>query len=246
MSRFALPSHTRSLFVLSLVLAVGTALSSGSVRVQHVPEGPSYLFLSPNTDDHLSLAEVSRRLASPVQKQYRLLAGDIVRQLGVADVQVHDSVGDWGDGVENSLLVVLPAAEPQTLRCAAAWFGLIAQQKAVLAFRPDPAGTDVLMILDLPQHNLDAARQLLDRHGVRDRTLMAHAHGCRVFVLTTNGSVADALRQAAHDADGRLHCRPGWAESLAGPTQLLARQRYTEVIRAYRTARPKRPLARLR
>ncbi len=175
MPRFALPSHIRSLLVLSLVLAAGTFLPGGVAPEPLAPTGPSYLFLSPNIDDHLSLAEVSRRLGSPMHKHYHQLAGDILRQLGVNDLQVHDAFGDWGDGVENSLLVVLPAAEPQTLRCAAAWFGLLAQQKAVLAFHPDPAGPDLLTTLDLAGYELAAARLLLDQHGVHDRTILVHA-----------------------------------------------------------------------
>jgi hypothetical protein len=231
-----LPSHVRSLLALTLLLAICAALPSVGSTLSPYPSGPSYLFLSPNTDDHLSLVEASRRLRSPVQQRYHSLAGDIVRKLGVANAEVHDSVGDWGEGVENSLLVILPVADPETLRCAAAWFGLLAEQKAVLAFHPDPAGTDVLTILDLPGHDLAMARHLLDLHGVRDRTLLTQAWGCRVVIVAT-GTPAGALREVARDSRGRLRSWAGRGESLAGSTRLQARQRYTEVIHAYQVAR---------
>ncbi len=143
------------------------------------------------------------------------MAGDILQRLGVKDAQVHDAVGDWGDSVENSLLVVLPDAHPKTLRCAAAWFGLVAQQKAVLAFHPDPAGTHLLSVLDLPGHDLATARRLLDKHGIRDRTILAHQGGCRVIVLESR-SAEPALRDAAR-------ARPRPATQLHRPRRMPRR-----------------------
>ncbi len=231
MSHAGLPYRCRSLLALVVLLAACVAIPVGS-SVHPVLAGPSYLFLSPNTDDHLSPAEASRRLASPAQFQYHQLAGDILKQLGVNDAKVHDVLGDWDDNVENSLLVVLPAAHPQTLRCAAAWFGLVAQQKAVLAFHPDPEGNHRLTVLDLPGRNLAAVRRLLDEHGIHDRTILVHQGGCRVIVLESH--LADpALRDAALAAHGRLHSYTGRGECLAGGTRLQARERYAEIIQAY-------------
>jgi hypothetical protein len=244
MSRFGLPSRIRSLLALSLLVAACAVLPLDRSAVRPVPDSPSYLFLSPNTDDHLSLAEASRRLASPAQRQYRRLAGDILRLLGVHDATVHDAVGDWGDGVENSLLVTLPVADRQTIRCAAAWFGFIAEQKAVLAFYPDPVGTHQLTILDLPGYDLAMARWLLDRHGIHERTILVRSDSCRVVVLQSR-TLDPALRLAAREGLGRLHRCIGRGEYLAATTRTQARQRYAEIIRAYQIARPLRPLARL-
>jgi hypothetical protein len=244
MSRFGLPARMRTLLALSLMVVACAALPTGRRSAEPAPNGPSYLFLSPNTDDHLSLAEASRRLATPAQLHYHRLAGDILQRLGVANAKVHDALGDWGDCVENSLFVVLPAADPQTLRCAAAWFGFVAQQKAVLAFYPDPAGTHLLTILDLPGHDLATARWLLDRHGIRDRTILVHAGGCRVVVLETIRP-SPALPLAAREGGGRLQRCIGRGECLAGSTRTQARQRYAEILRAYQVARPLPPLARL-
>src|SRR5205823_5452536 len=107
------------------------------------PVGSACLLLSPNVDDGLDLAEARRRLRSPEHARYRRLAGDILDDLGIRRHQVHDALGEWQGGVENSLLVGLVGpADPGTLACAAACFGLAAQQKAVLAFHADPAGPD--------------------------------------------------------------------------------------------------------
>jgi hypothetical protein len=246
MSRFAPSSRSAaSLLALSVTLAACFALVPQHTAPRPAPTGPSYLFLSPNTDGDLSLAEVSRRLVSPAQKQYRHLTSDLLRQLGLAGAEVHDAVGDWSEGVENSLLVVLPSADPQALRCAAAWFGLMARQKAVLAFHADPWGSDFLVVLDLPERDFALVRCLLDGHGIRARTILTHACGSRIVVLDRGGQQTEALRGVARHSRARLSWHTGRAESLDGPTPLQARQRYREVIRAYQISRSSSPLARL-
>jgi hypothetical protein len=139
---------------------------------------------------------------------------------------VHDAIGDWSDGVENSLLVVLPGPTcPDVLRCAAAWFGLEAEQQVVLAFHPDPTGPDVLAMLDLKGWPVGQARRLLDRHGVRDRTILPRGQGCRVVLLDEAGRHARHIDQLARLPGARVARQTGRGE-------VLVRQRYHEVIRA--------------
>jgi len=244
MARF-LPTRAHiSLLGLTLILAACVSLPR-SASPQPGTNGSSYLFISPNTDDHLSVMEAARRFDSPEHRRYRTLVGDVLQELGMPAIGVHDAVGDWSDGVENSLFVVLPVADGDTLSCAAAWFGLLAQQKSVLAFHPDSSGRDVLTILDLPGYDLATARRLLGHHGITDRTILAHARGSRVIVVDFAGQLGESLQNAARFSQGRLTHHPGRAESLAGSTRIQARQLYTEVIRASRCSRSLRPLARL-
>jgi hypothetical protein len=231
-----LPSRpTVALLLLTLILAAGAGRDTGRAPPRRESSGPSYLFISPNTEENLSLAEASQRLESPAHRQYRLLVGDVLRELGLPGIIAHDAVGDWSDGVENSLFVVLPRADDDVLRCAAAWFGLLARQKSVLAFHADPDGPDVLAVLDLPRHDLAATRRLLDRNAIAARTILARGRGCRVIVVDVASRSAPALQAAAISAGGRLSRQPGRAESLSGST------RYAEIIRTSRC----RPLARL-
>lgn len=190
------------------------------------------LFFSPNTEEGLSLEESLRRLTSPGQQRFRRLTGDILRQLAVGPAVVHDAIGDWADGVENSLLVVLPRSpDAVRLRWAAAWFGLAADQKAVLAFRPNPRGVDLLVTLTLPT-SLAEARVHLDRHGIRGRTILPHTTGCRILVLDERGSRLDLLSRLAFHLGGRIEVSRGHGVSLAGPTRDEARRCYREVLRS--------------
>jgi len=239
MSRFLPSRAVGSLLGLTLILAACVSLPTRSASPQTSTKGASYLFISPNTDDNLTPKEASRRLDSPAHQRYRRLVMDVLHEMGMPSVGAHDAVGDWSEGVENSLFVVLPEADGDRLSCAAAWFGLLARQKCVLAFHSDPAGQDVLTILDLPGHDVESARRLLDRHSITERTILARGRGCRVIVVDFAGRRSEALRTAARFSRSRLKLQPGRAESLAGST------RYTEVIRASSCSSRLRPLARL-
>lgn len=225
-----------------LLLLLGTA--AAVLPVPRLPSGrqpaAACLLLSPNVDEGLDVVEAQRRLHSPQQAHYHRLAGDILAQLGLQGHRIHDALGEWQGGIENSLLVVLPhPADPMTLSAAAAWFGLVARQKAVLAFHADPAGPDLLVVLDLPGRSLAEARALLDRRGLRDRTLLPAEGGWRAVVLVRGGRLAMPL-----PASG-WQIQRGQGVFLGEPTRAAATARYREVLRAYRAALPGGPIARL-
>jgi hypothetical protein len=238
------PSTCRPLAGLALVL-LGPALLVLCIPERQAPaadRSAAYLFLSPNTDEHLDLTQAQQRLRSPDHARYRRLASHILGDLGVAAHQVHDVLGDWGGGAENSLLVVLPCGtDPEAVRYAAASFGLAARQKSVLAFHADPSGPDALVTLDLPGLRLEEVRKALDEHGLPERTLLAHAGGWRALVVLAGGACV-ALPGVPGAAATR---QPGRGEYLGEPDRLRAGERYRAVIRAYQAQRHRLPLARL-
>jgi hypothetical protein len=204
--------------------------------------GPACLLLSPNVDDGLDLAEARRRLHTPEHARYHQIAGEILQTLGAGRHRIRDGLGEWQGGVENSLVVELPGpADPGTLSCAAACFGLLARQKAVLAFHADPNGPDALVTVDMPGRSLDEVRRLLDRHGLPERTLLPDEAGWRAVVLVP----AERSLTLAGVPGVRLHVQAGRGVLLGEPTRARASERYRQVIRAYQARRPVPPLARL-
>jgi hypothetical protein len=217
------------LALLALLLgALGLRAPAGPGRPAAPAPPPAYLFLSPNTDVNLSPEEAQRRLGSPDHVRFKVLAGDILRAVGAGRAEVHDAVGDWSDGTENSFLVVV-ASPPDgaTLRYVAVWFGLLADQKAVLTFRPDGQGPDALGAFDVPEDDLESVRLLLDRHGLPHRTLMERGNGYRVVVLDRGGRLAGPLERLARRKGVHGRVLRGYAEALGG------RDRYQAIIRAY-------------
>jgi hypothetical protein len=118
------------------------------------------------------------------------------------------------------------------LRYAAAWFGLLARQRAVLAFAPGP-GLDAVARLDVPEQDLGALRVALDRHGVRFRTLVRTCQGHRLLVYDEGRRLEGPLARLGREYGVRPHVTPGTAAEVSGATAKQARARYRAVIRAY-------------
>jgi hypothetical protein len=219
--------------LLSALAAVGllpTAARQSAAR----PAGPDYLLFSPNTSENLNLEAARQQLASPEHGRFRRLAGGILDELGVRGHQTHDALGEWRDGVENSLFVELPAGtDPATLHFAAATFGLAARQKAVLAFHADPAGDDLLAVIDLRERSLAGVRALLDGYGFPDRTLLPHRGGWRVVLVAPRDRRAEL--ESIPAVSYRLEA--GRAVLLGELTRDGASERYRELIRANRAVR---------
>jgi hypothetical protein len=228
-----------SVALAALLLLIGAAALVPAPGIEApAPAGPAYLLLSPNVDEHLDLAEARRRLGSAEHAHFRRLASHILDTLGAGRHQVHDALGEWQGGAENSLLILLDEpAERGALSCAAAWFGLIAQQKTVLAFHAEPGGPDALLTVEMPGRSLEEMRGLLDRHGLRDRTLLPDEGKWQAVVLAPSGRTAGL----AEEPGVRLRALRGRGVLLGEPTRAGASERYREVIRAYQARH--RPLA---
>ena len=138
----------------------------------------------------------------------------LIDDLGLPSARVHDAIGDWAGSVENAVLVQMPASgDMATLRFAAAWLGLMCRQQAVLLFCADPAGDDRLATFDVDAP-IDHVRHQLDRHGIRERTIIARPGGCWVVVVDPGGG-----RQAQLGRAARSLCRadhPGGPLRIAG------------------------------
>jgi hypothetical protein len=222
------PTRTHTSLALLAALLLAARLVVGA-HGPAAPAGPALLFFSSNTEDGLSLRQAVDRLTEPAHERCRTLAEKVLRDLSAGPALVHDAIGDWQDGVENSLLVVLPRSpDAGTLRRAAAWFGLIGDQKAVLAFRPEPGGRDVLATLVVPG-TLEEVRGQLTLQGVHDRTILVEADGCRVIVVVEGDRYAE-LALAAAKMNATIERRRGRSELLAAPTRDEARKRYREVL----------------
>jgi hypothetical protein len=193
----------------------------------------AYQFLSPSTEENLSLEQACRRLRSEDHVRSRCLAGEILGQIGVERYQVLDAIGDCSDGAENSIMVVIPdPPDFATLRYATAWFGLLADQKTVLTFRGE-GGPDAVYQLDVPEQDLAELREVLDRHGVRFRTILPTKQGHRVLVYDAGCQLWGNLERLGSFYDVRVEVTPGTGECIGEETRVGAQQKYLQLIRDY-------------
>lgn len=193
--------------------------------------GLALVFFSSNTEEGLTLHQAVERWEWPEHVRCRHLTRKLLAELDAGSALVHDGIGDWADGVEHSLLVVWPESiDIETLRQAAAWLGLLGDQKAVLAFRADPHGEDRLLRLFLPGSLADV-RDWLSRHGIHERTILMDDVGCYVLVVDDGRPSLKKLKRLVQQRRGRIEAMSGRLEVLAAPTRDEARKRYHEVLR---------------
>lgn len=190
------------------------------------------LFLSANTDENLTLNEAQRRLTSPRQQQFRRRAEALAAGAGLHRIHVTDSLGDWSDGAENSLLVQSNIdARMATLREVAARFGLEARQKSVLVFRADRTGRDQTAFVDLPPLALSIIRHRLDEHEIAFRTIIPTRAGYRVVVLDMLRQSHARIEQATKALNGRVRFVTGESITLGDDDRVAARRQFLIAIR---------------
>jgi hypothetical protein len=219
--------------------ALTTITASPAQSGQKIPGG--YLFLSSNTEENLTLEEASLRLASESQKRFRHVAGDILASIGLAQHQIQGGLGDWSDGVENSILVeVSGTPDLAALRYAAAWFGLLANQKSVLLFCAGAKGPDCVHELEVPEASTPQLRRVLDEHGIKFRTLIAVGKGHRVVVFDEGRQLHHNLVRLAAFYGVRLNQTHGTGAFLGEETRTAAQDAFRQAINEYE-AKVQRP-----
>ncbi len=218
--------------------AGGLSIATATLApAEHQTPG-AYLFVSPNTDEALALEEASGRLDSDTQNRFRHLAGDILTRIGLRRHRTLNALGDWSDGVENSILVeVSPTPDVAALRYAAAWAGLLANQKSVLLFTAGAGGADRVYHLDVPQADARRLRKKLDEHGIKFRTLVPLGRGHRVVVFDSGRQSRDPLDRLAAAYGIRLTETRGSGAFLGDDTRPAARRAFRRAIDEYEVQR---------
>ena len=200
---------------LLLILALATAVCAQTTS--------NYGFVSPNTKENLKLDDAIRGMNSREETtlvKQSINMGCVVR----SRIRAFRSLGSWTDGAEHSVMIRVESDEP-TVRYVLSRLGRDAQQKSILYFHPQAAGTADLYTLKphRPIRNLAALAQSLDRAGIETRRyfwpplhqLPAYRGRCSLPVTDAVGEailclpmhsrmdpavldrIEDALRQAA-------------------------------------------------
>jgi len=183
------------------------------------PDQPSsaksltYGFVSPNTREGLKLEDAIRNLNSQEEEK-------LIRQArGMAcvarsKVGTLKAVGSWSDGAEHSVLLSLKTDEP-TVRYVVSLLGRKSEQKAVLYFHSDAAGTATMYTLQSQRTaSMRRLARLLDRAGVAFRTLVPQRHEVVVYVIDLKRELHSKIIAAARNLKARVISRHGTAEFI--------------------------------
>ena len=160
------------------------------------------VMVSPNKLDESHWRDAQAGLHSERQAAFDRAAHEINQGLGL-HAQVQNAVGAWTDGAENSTLQTF-SGHPSfdVLKVSAAMQGLLADQKAVIAFQPNDHGEAMLYTLTVPDAMESVHEQLLAA-GVENHTLVDVGDGrTQISVLDFGGEYGDAEITAKMDAVG--------------------------------------------
>jgi hypothetical protein len=211
------------------------------------PQGPrfdpidqSYSSFSPNTEENLAFEDAYQRSQSSNQQAFRKITDHVLKQLGVKG-QSYDAIGDWVDGAENSVMQEInDPSDPDTLRYASAWYGLLGNQKAVLIFHSLRDGPDSVYSMDVPESDITKVRQQLTTSGVPFRTIVPTKNGVRVVVYDEKRAWREKVGQFASHYHATVREALGRGEYIGGVTRSAARREYRQVIDSYERTHSRR------
>src|SRR5947207_15550613 len=105
---------------LLVLFAASVALANGQdSQKRNDRPAPSYLFVSPNTRENLTIAEAEAALKSPEESNLIQEVRDVACRLRQR-LSARPAIGTWIDGAENSTMIHAESNQP-SVRYAAAW-----------------------------------------------------------------------------------------------------------------------------
>jgi hypothetical protein len=209
---------------------------------QYAKDGPpsdskALVASSSNTEEEMGFDQAYRQATSGNQKAFVSMTDEQMAKIGLKG-RAESAVGDWEDGAEHSVLRELaPDTDYETLKYAAAWHGLLGNQRAVLVFRPGHRGPDSTYSIDVPDTDVAEVRARLSAAGVPFRTIVPGKKGTRVVVFDQGRQWRDNVAKFAGHYGAHVRESIGQGEYIGGGSRAAARRAYRDLITRYEAAR---------
>ena len=198
------------------------------------------VFASGSTEEGLGFDQALKRASSGNQKAFLQMTDERMTQIGLKGRSV-SAVGDWEDGAEHSVVrEVGPETDFDTLKYAAAWYGLLGNQRSVLVFKPGQSGADSTYTVRVPETNVGKVREQLSAAGVPFRTLVPGRGHTQVIIYDQGRRWRDRVASFAGKHRAVVHESVGVGEYVGGGSRAAARKTYRDIITAYEAARQPR------
>jgi hypothetical protein len=198
-------------------MPVGAEVVWEKVEPGDADAGGGVSFVSPSVADHLDFAQAVAGLKSKRQQILQAASQDIDRSLGLRSTDM-GAVGAWSDGAENSIMTTVHGGSFEELMVAAAMKASIAEQKAALVFKDDPAGTSWLFSFPA-KGDLNEIHKNLLADGVAFHTIIPTSGGATVYVVDMEGDTKHAVAQAAQRYGATVDTERGHSEFIGTQKQ---------------------------
>lgn len=235
----------RSVLLMAVLLSSAVAGSAQQTRSTQAwseaatPEkARSYLFVSPNTRENLTLKEALRMLNSPEEVKLIIEERRLACRLELM-ARIVKTIGSWTDGAEHSTLLLMRTDE-ETARYADAYLGRHGRQKSVLYFQQRTGGTALMYVLSVQRsrRKLASTAKALDRNGVSDRTLVPISGRTLIYVVDLRGELRRKVAAAARELRARYHVLEGTGDFVGDDNRERAQQVFSEIISKFEQEHP--------
>jgi hypothetical protein len=202
--------------------------------------GGSVIFASPNRHEgNQSIDTAAGRVHSKEQTALKSVSRKIDNIVGITG-KVHDALGAWADGAENSTVSQYEKGTYQQVLVASAMRGYLGEQKAVIAFKTGD-GPSRLNVWESKSHDVAALNKELVKAGLEYHTLIPTSKGTRIMVWETKKDAATLHRARAMAGFHGSHLT-----SISGHGQMLGswdsreegRKAYQRVIKNWAQRNP--------
>ncbi len=189
---------------------------------------------------HAVFVSPSKRESSSVTEAMAGLHSPDMAELESQTPGGKSGLGFWKDGAEESRMV--PVGDPGEIPRTAAALGRRFDQKAVIGFNEDPAGTDKAHVLVVPGTDPEAIHRALMNHGVEYKTVLPlSATHSQVHILDGDGGVTPSVRSFAAATGSKLKSVPGFIHFVGADTREAAQKEYDRVLGSRPTPPPTAP-----
>lgn len=203
--------------------------------------GGAVIFASPNRHEgNQNIDTAAGRIKSREQSAIKQASKQIDAIVGIKGA-VHDALGAWSDGAENSTVSQYTKGSYQQVLVASAMRGYLGEQKAVIAFKPDKTGPSRMHVWESANTDLKGLNKDLVKAGLEFHTLIPTSEGTRVMVWEDKGSpeTLARIRGVAAYHGGSLTTIHGHGQMLGSwDSREEGRKAYTRVINNWGRTNP--------
>lgn len=194
----------------------------------------SFLFVSPNTREHMTDEFAWDSLDSFEQNNFLAVANYFSTRL-CAKPQVQSAEGMDGDNTENSSLIT--GCSSAKARYVGELLGRYAHQKWILVFDPDASSSSerLLIVTFSSDHPAEAAKELRQA-GIRAGTIVFQEKSVRFYLWAKDDSQDATVHSFVESHHGKLEQIAGKATFIGNDNRSAAQQIFDQRIRVYERA----------
>lgn len=200
----------------------------------------SFIFVSPNTRDHMTDAEAFAAQNSFEQRNFLAVAKYLGRRVckevpsadaGAAAVKVFGGEGLDGHDTENMAMIAGCGNERSVY--LAELMARYGRQKWVLVFSAMPNAAEQLVVITLPAMLQEEAVNQMHKHNLVEGTVIAEGNGSRIYIWLQDHSQDAQIHALSEENQGSIQVVTGRGQLIGDDDRARAQRIFDKALHAY-------------